>query len=301
MASELLVTGYGGFVAGSVVAQAGDDWKVTAVSRSVVPDGPTVVSHRRFDLCDGDRLRQLFAELRPDAVIHAAALADIDYCEANRDEAFKINVDVTDHIAKLCAEYDTRLILCSTDAVFDGRQGGYDENDVPRPLSVYAETKVAGEQAVLARGKGMIVARLALVTGLPLIGAGNSFMARMIASLEDGKDVAFPENEVRTPIDVITLGRSLLELAGGDYSGILHLAGSSRLDRYAMGVRIATRLGYAAERIASTHSNEIAGRAARPDDASLNNPKARQVLDTPMLEFDAALDLVIANSEYQSR
>ncbi|MCA9099807.1 MAG: sugar nucleotide-binding protein, partial [Planctomycetales bacterium] len=188
-------------------------------------------------------------------------------------------------------------VFCSTDAVFDGRRGDYCETDEPRAVNFYADTKIRAEQAVLSAGRGMVVARLALVMGLPLVGAGNSFLARMMASLDAGKRVAFPENEIRTPVDVVTLGRALLELAGGEFEGVIHLAGSTRLDRYTMGRRLAERLGYDVALVDATHSNKMPDRAPRADDASLDNALARRVLETPMLELDDAINLVLATKE----
>ena len=89
----------------------------------------------------------------------------------------------------------------------------------------------------------------------------------------------------------------MLELAAGDFAGLIHLAGATRLDRYDMGQRLARRLGYDLSLIEATHSNEMTGRAPRADDASLDNTLARDVLDTPMLGLDEALELVLATKE----
>ena len=130
--------------------------------------------------------------------------------------------------------------------------------------------------------------------------AGNSFLAKMIISLKAGSEVRFPKNEIRTPVDVITLGRAFLELADNNIMGTVHLAGSTRLDRYDMACRIAERMGYAPSLVVATDSNAMKGRAPRPNDASLNNAKARRLLDTPMQDLMDALDLVLASKEKQN-
>jgi dTDP-4-dehydrorhamnose reductase len=294
MPRKLLVTGYGGFVAGSVVRHAIAEWSVTAISRSKVSGGPANVDNPRFDLRQYDVLNKLFARLRPTAVVHTAAIANIDYCESHRDEAEDVNVNVTKRLAELCREHNSRLVFCSTDTVFDGKSGRYNEKHVPIPVNFYAETKVRAENAVSEILSNAIIARLALVMGLPLIGGGNSFLARMVADFDAGKPVQMAENEIRTPVDVVTLGRALVELAGNDFTGILHLAGNTRLNRFEMAQRVATRLGYSTELVKPIHSNALPGRAPRPDDASLDNSLARRQLTTPMLDFDDALDLVLA-------
>jgi dTDP-4-dehydrorhamnose reductase len=106
-----------------------------------------------------------------------------------------------------------------------------------------------------------------------------------------------PENEIRTPVDVVTLGRALVELAGNDFTGILHLAGNTRLNRYEMAVHIAARLGFPRVLVKPTDSNAMSDRAPRPNDVSLDNSKAKRVLATPLLSLPEGLDLVLETAE----
>ncbi len=297
MGKRLLVTGYGGFVAGSVVAQAGAEWDVVALSRSNVSNGRKDITPIQFDLREFDRLRQVFEQVRPAAVIHTAAMADVDRCQSHQEEAEAINVEVTGRLAKLCRRSSARMVFCSTDTVFDGQQGRYVEGDKPHPLNYYAETKVRAEQIVQGELENAVVARLSLVAGFPMIGAGNSFLARMLASFQQGVPVPMPANEIRTPIDVVTLGRALLELAASEFTGILHLAGNTRLNRYEMGVQIAAILGFPQALVQPINSNAASGRAPRPDDASLDNTKATRVLKTPLLSLADGLRLILKTVE----
>lgn len=299
MKKRLLLTGYGGFVAGSIAWHTRNDWDVHALSLTEAPVHRDGFACHQFDLRDTRQLREVFQRAAPDAVIHTAALADIDYCEAHPAEAREINVEVTAALASLCRESGTRMIFCSTDSVFDGTKGLYTEKDIPNPVNVYAETKVLAERTVLQTLDNAVVTRLSLVMGLPVMGAGNSFLAKMADSLSVGKQVAFPQNEIRTPVDVITLGRAFLELARNNYTGLLHLAGSTRINRYDMARLIAQRLGYSEDLVMPTNSNAMEGRARRPDDASLDNAKARSLLETPMRTLDEAVDLVLQTKKEQ--
>jgi len=293
----LIVTGANGFVAGSVLAQAGDEWQVHAVSR-----GATFAQrdHLRWHTCDPlvpAQLTQLFHEVRPDAVIHTAALADIDFCQAHPELARTVNVGLTRSLADICAATACKLVLCSTDTIFDGEHAPYGEDDRPGPVNFYAETKVEAEQIAARLGAKAVIARLSLVVGLPVLGAGNSFLARMIASFKGGRPVAVPEHEVRTPVDVITVGRALLEFAAGNQHGIFHLAGHDRLSRFAMAQKIAVRFGFPKELVTAQALAASPGRAARPRDVSLNNAKACAQLKTPMRTLDEGLSLILKMSE----
>ena len=297
MSKRLLVTGGSGFVAGSVIAHAGPDWEIHAIDRLEPPAFRKGVSWHRIDLRDADDLRRSFRRIRPDAVIHTAALADIDYCEEHQDEAEAVNVGVTRELARLCRELGAKLVFLSTDTVFDGERGHYSEEDSPGPLNFYAQTKVRAENVVAAEAGPAVVARMALVMGLPVLGSGNSFLSRMIPALKAGHEVGIPDIEIRSPIDVITLGHALLELAGNDFTGRIHLAGNDRLSRFAMLRRIVERLGYSPALVVVRNPANIPGRAPRPRDVSLNNARARATLRTPMRNLDEGIDLILAAKE----
>ncbi len=299
MKERLLVTGYGGFVAGSVVWQARPAWDVYAFSRTEPRDAPAGVRCFGFDLRDTAELRRAFDEVAPAAVVHTAAMANIDTCESHQTDAEAMNVGVTDELARLCRDAGAKLVFCSTDSLFDGTSSMYSEDDPPGPVNFYAETKVRAERTVQECLDNAVVARLSLVLGLPVLGAGNSFLAKMLRQLEAQDSLPFPANEVRTPVDVITAGRALLELAANEFTGTIHLAGTTRLNRYDMACCIADRLGYSRERILATDSNEVSRPAPRPNDVSLDNTKARHALETPMLSLTDGLELVLEYKERQ--
>ena len=291
---KLLVTGAHGFVAGSVLVQAQTDWEVHALSRGEAPAGIKDQCWHSGDALKLTFLEQLFKSVQPDAIIHTAAAADIDFCQANPGPARQVNVELTRTLATLCRSSGARLVFCSTDTIFDGEHAPYEENDPPGPVNVYAETKVEAEQIVHTLGARGAVARLALVAGLPLLGAGNSFLARLLASFQAGKCVGVPEHEVRTPVDVITAGQALLELARGQHHGIFHLAGLTRVNRLELNRTIARRFGFSLDLVFAQAAGT--GRAPRPRDVSMNINKTRTELKTPMLTLEDGLSLIIENS-----
>lgn len=303
MTRKLMVTGYGGFVAGSVVWQAerSGAWDVYALSLIEKPEERERFHCIQFDLCDAALLEEEFKRVRPDAVVHTAALADIDFCQNNQADAERVNVEATRDLARLCAESGVKMILCSTDTVFDGEKGMYTEEDAPRAVNFYADTKIRAEGIVRETVPNGVVTRLSLVMGLPVLGAGNSFLAKTFEAWKRSETTKFPENEIRTPMDVITIGRAFLEIAAGDFTGTLHLGGSTRINRYEMACQIAERLGYSRELVLATDSNAMPGRAPRPNDASLDNAKARRVLKTPMQTLMSGLDLVLEMREKQEQ
>src|SRR6185436_6147705 len=124
--------------------------------------GPGAV---KLDLLDPRSIKEVFASVRPAAVLHAGGAARPDECEREPDWARRLNVDAASDVAGRCAELGARLIHLSTDLVFDGAKGQYDEDDAPNPLSVYGRTKLESESAVLARAPGAAVLRISSVYG----------------------------------------------------------------------------------------------------------------------------------------
>ena len=294
---KLIVTGAHGFVAGSVLAQAGPEWEVHAVSRRLAPAGIEPVVWHACEPIGSKGLSDLFSQIRPAALIHTAAIADIDFAEENQSLTNAVNVQMTRDLANQCAASGCKFVFCSTDTVFDGEHAPYNEDDVAQPVNYYGQTKVEAERVVKELKTPWVIARLAIVMGLPVIGSGNSFMARMLEALKEGQKVHVPARELRTPVDVITAGRALLELAAGDHEGIFHLAGSSRLERIELGRKIAARFGFPEELVNHANPEAMPRRAIRPSDVSLDNSKTRGRLKTPMRTIDEALSLILETNQ----
>ncbi|GLU53230.1 SDR family oxidoreductase [Dyadobacter frigoris] len=290
---KVIVTGSNGFVAGSIIAQAPDDWEIHGIARTEQIGNENNVTYHQLDLLDFEKLEAILEEIKPDAVIHTAAMANIDFCEANKEAAEKTNAGVTDTLARLCAKIGAKLVFCSTDTVFDGKKGNYSENDYPGAVNFYAETKIKAEQIVLLASNKNVVARLSLVMGLSVKGKGNSFLADMLEKLQKGEEMKFPENEIRTPVDVISLGSALIELAGNDFAGIIHLAGNTGINRYKMAQEIARELNFSEAVIIPVNSNAMPGRAPRPDNATMDNTLAKKILKTPMKSLSEGLALTL--------
>lgn len=292
MKKRLIVTGAGGFVAGSIIRQAGPEWELHAFSGNEAMLRRDHLVWHQFEVTRFDETRRIFMDIRPDAVIHAAAIANIDTCENQKTLARQVNVDLTRELAGLCRECSTRMVYVSTDNVFDGEKGDYCETDPTRPINYYAETKIAAESVVMETVSDSVVVRLALVVGLPLLGVGNTFLPKTLDMLAREEQIRVVVEEVRTPVDVITAGRALLELAGNDVRGPLHLSGSEALNRLDLTQSIATAFGYSKDLVVATDIRSLVGRTPRPRDVSLNNANARRLLKTPMLKFDAALQRI---------
>ncbi|MBI1318742.1 MAG: sugar nucleotide-binding protein [Candidatus Hydrogenedens sp.] len=291
---KIAITGGGGFVAGSMLRQPPEGTELHAITRGKpLAELPQVVWHS-VDPMDAAALDACLDAIAPDAVVHTAAIAAIDYCQAHQDEARAVNAEMAGRVAQAAARLGAKLVYCSTDNVFDGERGRYTEEDPPQPVNFYGGTKVEGERLSAAATPNHVIARVAIVMGLPMLGVGNSFLSRMIPVLESGEELGVPPQEIRSPIDVVTLGQALNELAGNDFTGIVHLSGNDIMNRWEMVRRIAVHLGFPAEQVVQNDPTTIPGRADRPTDVSLLNAKARSVLHTPFCGLEEGIARVMA-------
>jgi dTDP-4-dehydrorhamnose reductase len=278
---RLLITGASGFLGHALCLGLRNGYEVHGLYRSHRPalEGVAPV---RCDLADPSALARVFSELRPEAVIHAAALSGTNYCQDHPDESYAVNVAASGLIAGLCAERTIPLVFTSSDMVFDGLRAPYAEADPVRPVNLYGEHKALAEREVLACHPGAVVARLALLYG-PTPPHSGSFLQPMLAAMRSGRDVPLFTDEYRTPLSaadaVQGLGLALLAPLGT--VGILHLAGGERLSRHAFGRLVQDAFGLPGARLVPCRQQDLALSAPRPPDLALDIAKARSLGFSP--------------------
>ena len=292
MTESLIVTGGSGFVGGHVLAAAlAAGWRVVNADRvNVVPiDG---VDFHPVDIADEAALAAVIEKERPAAIIHCAAIGDVDESERQPHFAWRVNVEGTANVARAATQIGARLIFISTSTIFDGETGRYHEDDPPNPINVYGRTKVAAEHAVRVLHPSALIARISMAYGHPRTG-GASFLTRVEEKLRAGQPTNQPDDEFRTPIDVLTCADALLELPATDITGILHLGPRERISRYDLAIKIARRVGADPALVQDRRAEWLPGRAPRPKDVSFNTERARGLLSTPLLDPDDGLDRVL--------
>src|SRR5436305_1046784 len=195
-----------------------------------------------------DDLTEAFEELHdyeepiPDVASDFLINADVAVlnkltCAKNPALARKCNVEVTAHLAELAAEIP--FFFFSTDLVFDGLAGNYDESSAINPLGVYAKTKAEAERIVLANPKHTVL-RTSLNFGISPTG-DRAFNEQLRHSVERGETLNLFTDEFRCPIPAIETARAVWELAAQNKPGLYHIAGCERLSRWQIGTALAKR------------------------------------------------------------
>ena len=258
------ITGAGGLIGSYLVRSA----------LQFVPGVEVVaLTRERLDLTDSSAVRAEFRRQNPQLVIHCAALSKSTECEVNPALAWKINDLAVALLAELAA--DIPLFFLSTDLVFDGRIGNYDEAASVNPLSVYAETKAAAERIILANPKHTVI-RLSLNGGTSPTG-DRGFNEQMLQAWQADQTLRLFTDEFRSPIPAEVTARAIWELAGQNRPGLYHVAGSERLSRWQIGQLLAARWPKLNPRIDPGSLKQYQG-APRAPDTSLNCAKAQKQL-----------------------
>lgn len=277
---RLLITGGSGLLGGSLLRLGRDRHQIHATLRRHPLPGDGV-QPLPLDLTQGKAVSQALAEVRPQAVIHAAALTEVDYCEDHREEAWEQNVVATDNLARGAAALGCPLIYISTDFIFDGRRGGYSEEDAPNPLNYYALTKLEGEERVRRAGGDYLIARTTIYgwNSQPK----TSFPEWIIQELRAGRRPRLFVDLFWSPIFADNLARALYEAVDQGLRGLYHIAGRERCSRFAFGQALMEQMGCDRERVVAGRIEETPPRAPRPRDCSLNVAKAQAALSEPLL------------------
>lgn len=271
--TRILITGASGLLGLNLALEAAGRYEVVAVlhnQRLVEPGFETVEA----DLLEADAVTRILDDARPDWVVNCAALADLDACELNPELAQRLNVELPARLATEATKRGLRFLHISSDAIFDGNKGYYEETDAPNPLSVYGRTKRMAELAVKAAHPQWLVVRPNLF-GWSANGA-RSLAEFFYTNLAAGNSVPGFTDRIFSPLHASDLAAILLRLLEKNAHGIFHAGSSDAISKFDFGVALAERFGLDAALIQPAVTSENA--APRAKNLSLKTSKLAQLL-----------------------
>jgi dTDP-4-dehydrorhamnose reductase len=285
---RVLVSGANGLVGSRLCAAlAGKGHAVVALGRGerrVEGD----FAYLSCELSDPAAVTEALAMARPEVVINTASMTEVDACEGRPDLAYAANVTAPANLALASGEVGAHLVHVSTDYVFDGEGGPYDEDAVPNPRGVYAVTKHMGEQAVRTLCPSWAVARTAVVYGWP-IAARNNFGAWLLQSLQKGAQVKLFEDQYVSPSFADSVAEMLAELGEKKLPGIWNVCGGEVVNRVAFGQALCRVFGLDPSVIVPVKLAELSLPSPRPLRSGLLTRKVQAALDVKPLELSESL------------
>jgi dTDP-4-dehydrorhamnose reductase len=284
---KLLVTGASGLL-GTRICQLATKQKQEVYSIDT-EHNPQYGIPIKLDITHTAKLSDTFQRARPDVVIHAAALTDVDKCERDKKLAWKVNVEATSNIAQLCHKHNCFLVSVSTDYVFNGEKGNYKETEQTAPINNYGLTKLKGEEEIKQSRAEYCIARTSVIYGsIPAAGKVN-FALWLIEKLGKKEETKTVTDQWNSPTLNTNLAEMILEIVEKRITGTFHLAGATRLSRHEFAQNIAETFNLDKNFLLPTSSKEMQWLAKRPKDSSLNVSKAKQTLKNKPLQISEAL------------
>ena len=287
MIRKVLITGASGLLGSNLALDLSPAYDVYGL----------VHEHRlktdRFHVLQGDLLQEgtlprIVNEVRPDAIIHCAGLTKIDPCEKQPSLAYDLNAALLGRLASLTSSSDIKLVHISTAAVFSGDKGNFKEEDPPRPLSVYAETKVAGEQAVSENDPRALIARISIFGWSP---SGERSLAEYFFNhLNNDQQVIGFQDVIFCPLFVNDLTKIFMDMVENQLTGTYHVASTECVSKYEFGCRIADRFGFDQDLIQPGSVEDVDFLGNRSHNLTLDNQKLQRDLDRSLPDLSTGLD-----------
>ncbi|MFZ9718816.1 MAG: SDR family oxidoreductase, partial [Chitinophagaceae bacterium] len=244
------------------------------------------LAHTELDICDSLAVKSLFQTYQPTQIINAAAYTKVDDAEKNSNVALAVNAHGPEVLAENCPA-SCRIIHISTDFVFDGKDGPYDEHAIPHPVNVYGESKLLAEEMVQMSKVPWAIVRTITVYGPSFEGGRTNFVTRVQQQLSQGVGMKVVNDQWRTPTYVIDLAKGILLVMMKNARGIYHISGNEMLTPYELGCMVANMLQLDAALIMPVASASLKEPAMRPLKTGFVITKAIKQLGyvpTPLVE-----------------
>ncbi len=248
-----------------------------------------------FDMTDRKDVKYLMRQIKPEIVFNAAGYTDVDGSEGDSKAAFAANAIGPENLAKAALRYGARFIHVSTDFIFDGEKAApYTETDEPAPLSVYAKSKLKGENLVRKVGGDTLIVRAAWLYGRH----GKNFVNTILRLADTKEGLRVVRDEIGSPTYTKDLAEALWRLGRGSYRGILNVVNAGGCSRYQLALK-ALEITRKTTPIVPIHRSEFKRAAAVPAYSVLSLEKLHTETPVRMRRWDKALcDYLTGDSPY---
>ena len=279
---KVLITGSTGMLGSDLIRtfNAAPQYDIYGLSRTY---SPLLAESKQYiiDLAEPSQISRI--DISPDVIIHTAAITDLNFCENNPRLAELVNSEATGHLAGIAGKH-TLFIYISTDSIFDGKEGGYNESDLPNPLNIYARSKLEGEKSILRQNKGMTTILRTNIYGFH-VPMKNSLAEWAYREWSYGKkicgfsDIIF--NAVFT-YQLATIIKFMIDEGIGEQ--ILNVGSNTAISKYAFLKKFREILGFADSFLEGSLSDRYPAKIERPRNTSLNTSLLSKYCSVPDFE-----------------
>jgi dTDP-4-dehydrorhamnose reductase len=295
---KILVTGSNGLLGQKLVQllslEPSIELIATARGENRLLSSPHPQSFRyiSLDVSNAEMVNAIMAEVKPDTVIHTAAMTQVDDCESQRELCKSLNVDAVQYLINACEHQGSFLVHLSTDFIFDGAAGPYNEQAQPNPLSYYGESKWEAERIIQQSTIPWAIARTVLVYGVTANMSRSNIILWVKNSLEAGKTIQVVDDQWRTPTLAEDLAMGCWLIANQKAQGIFNISGKDFLTPYQMAIMTADYFGLDKSLIVKTDGSKFTQAAKRPPRTGFVIDKAVKTLGYTPHSFLEGIEIV---------
>ena len=285
---KILVTGSAGLIGTQIVKDLLDNHKQVYSCYNKTKPELGIITH--LDLTKKDDIVNTMNRIKPDVVIHLGAMTDVELCETETELAKKINTDATEILALESEKHNTFFVYMSTDYVFDGKVGMKKENDKTNPINFYGKSKLDGERVFKKITTPNVIVRTSTPFGIH--SKKISFPIWVKKNLELEKEISVVVNQYTSPSYVPNISKMIIEIMERKITGIIHLAGATKISRYDFAVQICKIINANKQFLKLIKMDQMDWKAQRPADSSLSVSKANKILKNKPEKIEDSLKLL---------
>lgn len=265
----VLVTGSNGLlgqkITEKIINEGGVKLIATAKGANRYPVAAGYV-YAPMDILNPKEVREVVALYKPDAIIHTAAMTNVDTCETEKELAYQLNVESVQTLIGICEEFDIQLVHLSTDFIFDGANGPYDEEAKPNPLSYYGQTKLEAEELLKKSNIKWAILRTIIVYGIVSDMSRSNIVLWAKGALEKGNPLNIVNDQWRMPTLAEDLATCCLLAVEYDAQGVFNVSGKDMMSISELVARVADFWGLdksLINEISAVTLNQVAKRPVR--------------------------------------
>lgn len=294
---KILITGSNGLLGQKLVHQLKKDASVsliaTARGQNRLSDQEGYL-YKSLDITDRDAVLELCMALKPDVIINTAAITNVDYSEEHKEATDTLNVDAVSYLLEACKQNNTHLVHLSTDFIFDGEAGLYDETATPNPLSYYGWSKLKAEELILQSGVSASILRTVLVYGVAEEMSRSNIVLWAKGALENGTPIKVVNDQYRTPTLAEDLAQGCILAAKKRAQGVYNISGPDYMSVLELVQRVGAFWQLDTSVIQETDSTTLSQLAKRPPKTGFILNKAKEELGYAPHTFEEGLAVVSA-------
>ncbi len=282
MKKKILITGSNGLLGQKLVTLLlpNTDVELLATSRgenklaALFPQLPFV----SLDVTNPGEIKEVITVHQPTHIIHTAAMTNVDECELNQEACWKLNVDAVEYLVQAAEENNVHLTHLSTDFIFDGASGPYDEEAAANPISYYGESKLAAENLVKQSHARWAIVRTVLVYGIVHDYGRSNIVLWVKNSLESQKPIKVVDDQFRTPTLAEDLALGCYLIVDQDAEGVFNISSKELVTPYDMALQVADYFKLNASFITRADASSFTQTARRPARTGFIITKAEEQL-----------------------